>query len=75
MKIIIKNNKCINNEILKVGYRAKAKPYSGKFITTMDPKYINNWLDAIEEKHKGFYHQHNTYYGYYNYDKHKENNE
>lgn len=75
MKIIIKNNKWINNEILKVGHHEKSKPYIGAIIHTMNPKYTDAWLDYIEKQHQGFHHQHNTYYGYYNYDKHKENNE
>lgn len=70
--IIITNldpeGKYIDNNLLKVGYREKAKPYSGEMTNDpsqhMDPKYIDVYLDKIEAAHRGFEHNHNTYYGY-----------
>jgi len=53
--IIIKRyperEKCINNEILIVGFNPKPKPYSGEIDPNqiMNIKYKDIWLDKIEE--------------------------
>jgi hypothetical protein len=70
--IIITNldpeGKYTDNNLLKVGYREKAKPYSGEKTNDpsqrMDPKYFSAYLDKIEAAHRGFEHNHNKYYGY-----------
>jgi hypothetical protein len=55
----------IDNNLLKIGYHEKSQPYDSKIIVqTMDPKYTDVWLDAIENAHRGFKHNNNTYYGY-----------
>ena len=57
--IIIKypeGDKFINNDVLKVGYQAKSKPYAGEPRPNliMDDKDL--WLDHIEESMRGVNH-------------------
>lgn len=66
-KIIVIDEKHINidDNFLEIGYREKSKPYDSKIIvSTMDPKYADAYLNAIERAHRGFEHSNNTYYGY-----------
>ena len=55
----------VNNDVLQVGYRAKAKPYSGDIELQMDPAFKYAWLDHLETQYRGFSHHHTTYYGYH----------
>lgn len=59
--------KYINRDLLKVGYREDAKPYSGEMLDDpsqrMNPKNIDTYLYKIEAAHRGFRHSNNTYYG------------
>lgn len=61
--------KHIDKNYLKVGCGENDKPYSGEITDIMNEKYVDAYLNKIEQQHRGFAHNHNTYYGYeYEYD-------
>lgn len=64
------DDKHIDNNLLEIGYHEigyheKAQPYDSKIIVhTMDPKYADIYMKAIENAQRGFEDSNNTYYGY-----------